>query len=627
MPGTITFVAPGLPVGEGEIPLVRLERDLLTLTTPELTADDLAWVRRRSHEITEAVGSALPAKLWWLWPDPDLPDFWPAFREAFRTYSAAPQAANELLATKALETTEPDHIVVRENVNRDWLSFQGTILEAVKQANDEHGGLADVMAHPGWGMRAVREVAIQFRMSGPSVGLSLTPWRRVRAGWPSAPAEPGSVVCLTLGPTTVGLAEKLRAELAGSAGLPTTALVLDPADWTHAVRDFAGPCVAPHHFVHPDSVRAMAYHRASGMLRGWDRTARRLRLRETIGRRALVAMRRRLYLAIGLDLARVTVAMQQAERLMDRLQPSAVVSFHLYGHMLAPFVLEAKARGIPVIYVQHGVYLAKDRCLEPMEYDLNCVFGPASAEMFAGRPGETVVVGQPQYAAPEGRIDRSDAARPPSYSAPPGGLEGRIDRSDAVRPPSYSAPPDGAPSILVATQPRRPEDEDGGQADRWLYGVVDAAERLGARAVIKPHPAETDISEYEALAREHSECVELLRADAASITDLLPTSAMLVTKDSTVVFDAAMAGVPAITINLSGRRDRFPFAEDGGAVGVYRYEDIQPALERLLRDPAAREALAATREAFLDRHIGCRDGKAIEMIAERIAGIVTRRAQ
>ena len=593
MPGTLTFVAPGLPVGEGEIPLVRLERDLLTLTTPELTPEDLAWVRRRSHEITDAVGSTLPARLYS--PDLHVPCFWSAFREAFRTYSAAPQAANELLAREALKASEPERIVVREQVNRDWYSFQGTILEAVQQAQQELGGKAEIVARPGWGMRAMREQAIaQALASAGSFPLSARPPRG--QAMPS-PAETGGVLCLTLGPTTATLAAKLREGLSASHGIIATPLVSEAV----------AVAVARPHAVEDLGLPLPLVCKLRPVLAGlrWNRRASRRSLQDAIGRHAAHAMVNRTSLALARELPGVALILSYAEQLMEYLRPSAIVSFHLYGHTLAPFVLEARARGIPVIYVQHGVYLAKDRCLEPLEYDLSCVFGPASAEMFAGRPGETVIVGQP--GGDEGRILRPSAAQPGSYSAPPDGV----------------VPSDGSATILVATQPLRPEDGDGGQADQWLQGVVEAAEALGAQVVIKPHPAETDLAEYEALAQRHPDCVRLLSADAATIAELLQTSAVLVTMDSTVVFDAAMAGVPAVTINLTGRRDRFPFAQDGGAVGVYRYEDIQPTLTRLLREPAAREELAATREAFLDRHIGCRDGNAIERIAEHIAQLVT----
>ena len=48
-----------------------------------------------------------------------------------------------------------------------------------------------------------------------------------------------------------------------------------------------------------------------------------------------------------------------------------------------------------------------------------------------------------------------------------------------------------------------------------------------------------------------------------------------------------LLGVPVVTVNLTGRGDRFPFAADGGARGVYRFEDILPALREVVATPGS----------------------------------------
>jgi len=94
----------------------------------------------------------------------------------------------------------------------------------------------------------------------------------------------------------------------------------------------------------------------------------------------------------------------------------------------------------------------------------------------------------------------------------------------------------------------------------------------------------------------------------------------MVTRSSTVVFEANLIGTPTITIDLSGRDDRVPYAEMGGAVGVYERRDILPQLRGVLFDEKLREDLAQKRDEFMPAHVGPTDGKATERISSIIAG-------
>jgi len=106
------------------------------------------------------------------------------------------------------------------------------------------------------------------------------------------------------------------------------------------------------------------------------------------------------------------------------------------------------------------------------------------------------------------------------------------------------------------------------------------------------------------------------------LEDLIAECDVLVTRFSTTAMEGNLQHKPVLTVSPSGGRDRYPYAEDGGALGVYSCEQILPALRKLLTDDGTRERLASTRNQFIERHVGPVDGKA----TERIAAVIAKRA-
>jgi CDP-glycerol glycerophosphotransferase (TagB/SpsB family) len=63
---------------------------------------------------------------------------------------------------------------------------------------------------------------------------------------------------------------------------------------------------------------------------------------------------------------------------------------------------------------------------------------------------------------------------------------------------------------------------------------------------------------------------------------LIASSDGLITFFSTTAIDAVLLRKPLMLINLTDDREFFPFASMGVAQGIYRKEDIAPALENML---------------------------------------------
>ena len=182
---------------------------------------------------------------------------------------------------------------------------------------------------------------------------------------------------------------------------------------------------------------------------------------------------------------------------------------------------------------------------------------------------------------------------------------------DSLVGASNDLPASTPPAVLVATQTDEPQVR-ASQPRWWLRGVAEACQSLGARLALRTHPAETSLGMYDELTRDFPGTVQVWGVGERTLGEALGEAAVLVTRDSTVVYEAALAGKPALTVALPPYRPRFPLAEHGGALSVSVYEDIEPTLRDALTNGPRSQELAARRPAFLDYHLGPQDGRATE---------------
>ena len=275
-----------------------------------------------------------------------------------------------------------------------------------------------------------------------------------------------------------------------------------------------------------------------------------------------------------------------------------MVGCHLYADMVAPLMLTARRRDIPTVCCQHGIRGPYHRTLGSLPWDKLLVFGEYTADLLANLLDpvtQVEITGHCLY------DDVLTSTQPEAGTA----LRGRLAGESRF-------------VVLVPTQPDEYEVQRA-QPRWWLEAVAQACQAADAAMVIKVHPEEKAATMYLGLARQWPNTVTIIPHGEDTLADLLPACDLLVTRDSTVAYEANLRGKPVITVNLSGQRDRFALAQDGGAQGVSRYEDIQPAIQQLLTDATARESLASSRPEFLARHLGPQDGRATERIAAAIA--------
>ena len=138
--------------------------------------------------------------------------------------------------------------------------------------------------------------------------------------------------------------------------------------------------------------------------------------------------------------------------------------------------------------------------------------------------------------------------------------------------------------------------------------------------IVKPHPAES-IDLHEDVAKITSIKNYIISCD--DIHELLNICDTLITIHSTVALEAMLFGKPVITINLTGKKDRIAYAQEGAAIGIYSEDMLALALKNALYDDEVRNNLARNQEKFSYEYTYKFDGKASERIvelAERLVG-------
>lgn len=144
----------------------------------------------------------------------------------------------------------------------------------------------------------------------------------------------------------------------------------------------------------------------------------------------------------------------------------------------------------------------------------------------------------------------------------------------------------------------------------------------GQQLIIKVDPYE-EITPYSDMikrtSRDNIVCVKDI-----DIYTLIYFSDLVITLDSTVALEAMVFDKPVITLNLTKRNDRVPYALRNAAIGVYRTDEISHAIQSAINDTGARHKLALARKAFIYDYAYKRDELARERILELIQGMALR---
>jgi hypothetical protein len=399
-----------------------------------------------------------------------------------------------------------------------------------------------------------------------AAGVGLMAWRLPKPG--RAP-----MVVLVREPTHYAVLAQVEAELQAVAG-ETLALL----------RVGRAAAAAPPHAVAPRLAELMEPGLATRALGHHRLTRRALRVAVAVWRGRVDARRAaELFEIASVESGRIALGAAALLSAARCWRPALLAGFDEIGTLARLLPEVARSAGVPSLDLPHAE-AADASAIQGASYDCMATYGPRATAVLraAGVPAERIV----EIGAP--RLD-------PLVRLVAEGRPAGEDRQ-VLFAAQYVA---GAMTFDVM---------------RSCYRAALAAARaIGAsEVVVVPHPAEEPGTAARVMAPAGP--VDLpVRVSNAGLHLELTRSRLLVTGWSNAVFEAAVAGIPAIAVNPGGVAP-VDFAADGLAVGASDEASAARAAASL-RDEETMRAMVERARAVATQRLGPLDGRASERAA------------
>ncbi len=550
-----------------------------------LVRENVAKINHQAQALAQMLGEALP---------PELQDFWEAYAGWFALYSVGPLLVNAHIAQQAAceAPQENEAFLVESWRSPLWWTWRTDLQLAMKDILAAQGFSVRSQI-PAW-LHAVRERIVPFwaRRQGTAILNAIK--SQLESSQFDSVLDPCDVLFLAAGASAVDLIAYLEAHLKKQR-LSAHIIDYDFHGSRERLREHQLPFSPWAAFLQPSDILE-----ARPLLIQIFKQAPHIASQATEAMEANLpqghrkALQQRLLITLLRDYIKQWLLGRAAYKALEILKPKVVCGFHLYNPDLAPLIIAAKRLHIPVLCLQHGVIGPRYLALPYLPYDEMFVFGEYAKEILARAAPELNVriTGHPLY---------DNEQKPPT-----------------PRPEIQSLRRHVRALIVLCTQYN--EHLYYQRHQWWLAEIARVCRHLRARLVIKLHPSDTphNIRLYRQLLSSRDDFVVLVPHGQWPLSELLAASDLMITRDSTVVFEANILQKPVITVNLSEWDEELPYAATGGALGVYKYEDIAPAIEAVLTDAAMPHNLATARAHFLRLHLGPLDGQATQRVIAAI---------
>lgn len=266
--------------------------------------------------------------------------------------------------------------------------------------------------------------------------------------------------------------------------------------------------------------------------------------------------------------------------------------------------MASRLRGIPSIYLPHGVLFFRRDCTNRPVADRVAAWGPALAERYAlGHrpltPGQMVVTGNPRFDA---------------FADAPLRDRAEVRRALGISPQKRMV-------LFVTELPIQRFSlsafNPGDHASLpLLYALRATADRPDLHLVLRPRPDEDPAplrARVEAAGRQDVRIVT-----DRPLYDLLCAADVVLVRESTVGLEAMLCGKPVIVLRVPGTREVIPYASEGAALLATGPAETLRCLEAVLDDGPTREGLLQCQALFVARHAGPIDGKALDRLGSLI---------
>lgn len=178
--------------------------------------------------------------------------------------------------------------------------------------------------------------------------------------------------------------------------------------------------------------------------------------------------------------------------------------------------------------------------------------------------------------------------------------------------------------ILFATQPLFKENVCTFEEQRRVTElIIKAVSNFDEYTpIIKLHPRES-LEEYTYLEKHPlKNRFRVVEEGDADLYDLIQASRIVIIQSSTVGLDAMIFGKDVIAVNMLSPKASLGYAESGAAIGVYKEEDLVPAIKNALYDENIRKQLAEGRKKFVYEHVYKQDGKASKRVVDLVMQMI-----
>jgi glycosyltransferase involved in cell wall biosynthesis len=311
-------------------------------------------------------------------------------------------------------------------------------------------------------------------------------------------------------------------------------------------------------------------------------------------------------------LAMIVAFIEMAERMIEAENPAVIVHYGDLPDSGRAVIARAKARDIPVLLLQHGLYGRYSHYFNHIESDIGhnreavAPYCPApdkfavsdgyTKEILVKRGGfrdeDVVITGQPRYDV----IAEADSIL----------NQGRVYETLGLNPGKKLV------AWMTATHAFSP-----GENRRYIESVYSAVSSLGdSQLLIKLHPGENQ----RAPLYTKNRMLEPVIVDKYGLTtfELLNAADAVITNGwCSTAIEAIMLGKPVIALDCDGG-SLPPYVECGAAVSACDKEAVVSALENILHNDDIRRWLAEGRRRFIAAGGYITDGGASHRVVDLI---------
>ena len=333
------------------------------------------------------------------------------------------------------------------------------------------------------------------------------------------------------------------------------------------------------------------------------------------GKNLYKQMRRELEIYFYLLFPHAVKYIEIAKRMIEKEKPDLILIVNEYGNFERTLAVAGKLKEVSTLAVQHGVITLthseyifnkeeKGKVILP---DITCVFGKYYYDLLTKNsiyePEQVVITGQPRYDVFY-YVDKL-------YSK-----EKFLKRYNVN--PKHKI-------VLWTTQCHGISEEENKKNFKAVFKTMQNLKN--ATLIIKQHPGEGGkytkmIKDY--LNKYNLEMNAVITPKNSDTYEQLFVCDLMITRHSTTAMEAVALNKPVIILNLSGEPDPVEYVKEGVALGVYKEEDLKPAIEKLLKDDSE---LAKNREKYIEKYLYKIDGKATERVVNLIEEILDERGE